>query len=64
MFEDRKLAGLGIVIRDESGMIIAALSQKIPLPSSMDMVEALASSEHLFSPKRSASSRPLWKGIP
>ena len=64
MFEDRKLAGLGIVIRDESGLIIVALSQKIPLPSSMDMVEALASSEHLFSPKRSASSRPLWKVIP
>ena len=26
VFEDRKLAGLGIVIRDESGLIIAALS--------------------------------------
>ena len=42
MFEDRKLAGLGIVIRDKSGLIIAALSQKIPLPSLVDMVEALA----------------------
>ena len=26
VFEDRKLAGLGTVIRDESGLIIAALS--------------------------------------
>ena len=39
---DRSLAGLGIIIRDESGLIIAALSQKIPLPSSMELVEALA----------------------
>ena len=36
------LASLGIVIQDESVMIIAALSQKIPLPSSVDMVEDLA----------------------
>lgn len=42
VFEDRALAGLGIVIRDESCLIIVALSQKIPLSSSMDMVEALA----------------------
>ena len=48
VFEDRKLAGLGIVIRDESGLIIAALSQKIPLPSSVDMVEALAARQALI----------------
>ena len=42
VFEDRALVGLGIVIQDESGLIIAALSQKIPLPSSVEMVEALA----------------------
>ncbi|XP_030973303.1 uncharacterized protein LOC115993151 [Quercus lobata] len=48
VFEDRKLAGLGIVIHDESGMIIAALSQKILLPSSVDMVEALAARRALI----------------
>ena len=42
VFMDRSLAGLGIIIRDESGLIIAALSQKIPLPSSVELVEALA----------------------
>ena len=42
VFEDRLLAGLGIVIRDEFGLIIAILSQKIPLLSSVDMVEDLA----------------------
>ena len=48
MFEDRKLAGLGAVIRDESGLIIAALNQKVPLPSSVDMVEALAARRALI----------------
>nr|XP_023916941.1 uncharacterized protein LOC112028476 [Quercus suber] len=48
VFEDRSLAGLGIVIRDESGLIIAALSQKIPLPRSVDMVEALDARQALI----------------
>ena len=48
VFEDRKLAGLDTVIRDESRLIIVALSQKIPLPSSMDMVETLAARRALI----------------
>ena len=35
-------AGLGVVIRDCNGNIIAALSQKIKLPHSVETVEALA----------------------
>ena len=42
------LAGMGIIIRDESRMIIAAFSQKIPLLSSMDMVEALVARRALI----------------
>lgn len=42
IFENLALAGLGIVIRDEQGLIIIALSQRIPLPNSVNMVEALA----------------------
>ena len=48
VFEDRKLASLGTVIRDESGLIIAALSQKVPLPSSVDTVEALVARRALI----------------
>ena len=48
VFMDRSLVGLGIVIRDESGLIIVALSQKIPLPSSMELVEALAARRALI----------------
>ena len=48
VFMDRSLVGLGIVIRDESGLIIVALSQKIPLPSSMELVEALVARRALI----------------
>ncbi|KAK9983282.1 hypothetical protein SO802_032807 [Lithocarpus litseifolius] len=42
VFEDQACAGLGVVIRDSAGLVIGALSQKIRLPSSVVMVEALA----------------------
>ena len=42
IFEGAARAGLGVVVRDAEGMIIAALSQNIQLPSSVDLVEALA----------------------
>ncbi|KAK9986535.1 hypothetical protein SO802_031486 [Lithocarpus litseifolius] len=42
IFEDLSLAGLGVVIRDSSGLVIAAHGQKIRLPNSVDMVEAMA----------------------
>ena len=48
VFADRSLAGLGIVIRDEFGLIIVTLSQKIPLPSSVELVEALAARRALI----------------
>ena len=41
-FESLNQAGIGVVIRDEHDLVIAALSQRIPLPSSVSMVEALA----------------------
>ena len=42
IFENFGRAGLGVVVRDVEGMVIAALSQNIRLPSSVDSVEALA----------------------
>ena len=42
IFENFGRAGLGVVVRDVEGMVIAALSQNIQLPSSVDSVEALA----------------------
>ena len=42
VFEHLGLAGLGVVFRDYGGNIIAALSQKIKLPQTIELVEALA----------------------
>lgn len=41
-FKDIGKVGLGVVIRDNQGQTIAALSEQIPLPFSSDVVEALA----------------------
>ena len=41
-------AGLGIIIRDDHGLVMAALSQQIPLPASVEMVEVLAARRALL----------------
>ena len=41
-FDSLGYAGLGVVIRDSTEQIIAALSQKIGLPHSVETTEALA----------------------
>lgn len=42
LFDNMGYAGLGVVIRDCNGHIIAALSKKIKLPYSVETAEALA----------------------
>ncbi|XP_050290021.1 uncharacterized protein LOC126728200 [Quercus robur] len=42
LFEELHCAGLGVVYRDHLGQVIAALSQRISLPSTVEMAEALA----------------------
>ena len=42
IFADRDRAGIGVVIRNDAGMIMASLTQQIPLPTSVIEVEALA----------------------
>ena len=41
VFSQDGLAGIGIIIRNEQGLVMADLSQQIPLPTSMEMVEVL-----------------------
>ncbi|KAK7821648.1 hypothetical protein CFP56_037521 [Quercus suber] len=41
LFEELHYAGLGIMYRDHSGQVIAALSQKIGLPRTVEIVKAL-----------------------
>ena len=42
LFESSGCVGIGVAVRDSDGEIIAALSQRIPLPHSVMLAEALA----------------------
>ena len=42
IFRETEEAGLGVVIRDSHGQVLASLAEKIKLPSCSDEVEALA----------------------
>jgi len=42
LFENLGCAGIGMAVWDSDGAIIAALSQRIPLPLSVEMAEAMA----------------------
>ena len=42
MFAETGRAGLGVVIRNSDGAVMASLSQQIPQPTMMAQVEALA----------------------
>ena len=42
VFEDSGEAGIGVVIRNFAGEVMASLSEKIPLPATVEAVEMLA----------------------
>ena len=42
VFREENSAGVGVVIRDEQGLMVAAMADKIPLPYSVTAVEILA----------------------
>ena len=44
IFKDSGTAGFGVVMRDSEGMVIAALSERIALPPTVEDVEALVCS--------------------
>ena len=42
IFKEQGKAGIGVVIRNSDGAVLASLSQQIPLPTTVAQVEALA----------------------
>ena len=48
VFQDKNEAGLGIIIRNDHGLVMVALTQVIPLPTSVEMVEVLAARRALI----------------
>ena len=48
MFAEENIDGLSIIVRNDHGLVIATLSQQIPLPASVEMEEVLATRRALF----------------
>ena len=42
MFKEENAAAIGVVIRDEKGHVMASMAEKILLPNSAAIVEAMA----------------------
>ena len=42
VFAKSREAGIGVVIRNSNGEVVVALSEKIPNPNSVEVLEALA----------------------
>ena len=48
MFAEENIDGLSIIVWNDHGLVIATLSQQIPLPASVEMEEVLATRRALF----------------
>ena len=48
IFSTHSSAGLGMIIRDQAGLVLAALSQKSPLPTSVETVEVIVARRTLL----------------
>lgn len=48
VFKNEGLAGLGVIIQNDKGLVMATSSQTIPLPTSIEMVELLAARSALY----------------
>ncbi|XP_050246834.1 uncharacterized protein LOC126694538 [Quercus robur] len=48
LFSQDRLAGIDVIIRNDQGLVMAALSQQIPSPASMEMVEVVAARRTLM----------------
>ena len=62
LFDGLGMAGLGVVVRDYSGHIIVALSQKIWSPHSMEMAKALARNRALVFAQELSLSQVVIEG--
>ena len=62
MFHDSGEAGLGVVIRNHEGEVMASLSEKIPPPPSVTQLELLAARRELpFLSMKKVFAIPYWK---
>ena len=63
VFEREDSAGLGVVIRNSEGLVMASLSQLVPLPFSVIEVEALAARRALEQAMEIGLDRVILEGV-
>ncbi|XP_065630291.1 uncharacterized protein LOC136067860 [Quercus suber] len=61
-FQESGVAGLGIIIRNDCGLVMAALTQVIPLPTSVEIVEVLAARRALIFAKELGFDHVILEG--
>ena len=62
VFKEHAEAGLGSIIRNDCGLVMAALKQVIHLPTSVEMVEVLAAWRALFFAKELGFEKVILEG--
>ena len=62
MFENLGCAGIEVAIQHSDGEIIAALSQRIPFPHSVEMVEAMAARKTIVFAQEMSLSKVVVRG--
>ncbi|KAK7832966.1 hypothetical protein CFP56_026054 [Quercus suber] len=62
VFQEKNEAGLVIIICDDHGLVMAALTQVIPLPTLLEMVEVLAARKALIFAKELTFDHIILKG--
>ncbi|XP_030970311.1 uncharacterized protein LOC115990640 [Quercus lobata] len=61
-FSSKALAGLGAIIRNDQGLVMAAYTQSIPLPTSVETVEVLAARSAICLAKDLNFSKVIFEG--
>ena len=62
IFSTYSSAGLDMIIRDQAGLVLAALSQKIPLPTSVETVEMMVVRRALLFARELGFERVMVEG--
>ena len=62
IFSQDGLAGIGVIIWNEQGLVMAALSQQIPSPALVEMVEVLAARRDLVFAKELGFDKVVVEG--
>nr|XP_023890897.1 uncharacterized protein LOC112002963 [Quercus suber]POE62583.1 putative ribonuclease h protein [Quercus suber] len=62
IFSTHSSAGLGLIIRDQAGLVLAALSQEIPLPTLVETVEVIAARMALLFARELGFEKVLVEG--